>query len=264
MSDPIAFYLPDGDGFVATELTRGPWSELHQHGGPPSALMARAIERRVAKSGKALRAARVTVEFLRPITITRFTVATETLRTGRKVEGVGATLRAGDDVVARANALFIRERPLELDAAERARLEPGPDAARPFEFPFFRGRISYSSAFETRWVHGTFGQGPAGAWFRLRVPVVAGETPSPLQRVVVAADSGNGISVALDLGRFTFINPDLTVYLHRYPRGEWVGLDSATTPEPDGVGLADTRLFDAEGAIGRSAQSLVIDERAPA
>lgn len=264
MSDPVAFYLPDGDGFVATELTRGPWSELHQHGGPPSALLARAIERHVAESGKQLRAARVSVEFLRPITITRFTVETETLRTGRKVQSVGATLRSGDEVVARASALFIRERRLDLAEPERARLEPGPDAARPFEFPFFRDRVSYSSAFETRWVRGTFGQGPAAVWFRLRYAIVLGEAPSPLQRVLVAADSGNGISVVLDLARFTFINPDLTVYLHRYPRGEWVGLDSATTPEPDGVGLADTRLFDAEGAIGRSAQSLVVDERAPA
>jgi len=29
------FFVPDGDGFVATVSTRGPWSPTHQHGGPP-------------------------------------------------------------------------------------------------------------------------------------------------------------------------------------------------------------------------------------
>lgn len=261
MADPSAFFLPDGDGFIATQLTRGPWSLSHQHGGPPSALMARAIERHVAEGETARRAARVTIEFLRPIAITRLSVATETLRQGRKVELVGATLRADGDVVARATAVLMRERPLELAEPERARLEPGPVDAPLFGFPFFPDCVSYDRGFEARWVRGTFGQGPAAVWFRMRYPLVAGETPSPLQRVLIAADSGNGISVVLNLARFTFINPDLTVYLHRYPRGEWVGLDAATTPEPDGIGLADTRLFDVEGSIGRSAQSLVIEER---
>jgi hypothetical protein len=30
-----ALFEPDQDVFVPTELTRGPWSPLAQHGGPP-------------------------------------------------------------------------------------------------------------------------------------------------------------------------------------------------------------------------------------
>ena len=69
-------------------------------------------------------------------------------------------------------------------------------------------------------------------WIRLRCGVVAGEVPSPLERVVAVADFGNGISSALPFLEFRFINPDLTVYLHRLPVGEWVCLDAVTYP-PD-------------------------------
>ena len=44
---PTCFYQPDdeADCFHATAWTRGPWSFEHQHGGPPAALLARAVER---------------------------------------------------------------------------------------------------------------------------------------------------------------------------------------------------------------------------
>ncbi len=85
--------------------------------------------------------------------------------------------------------------------------------------------------------------GPAVCWMRMRHPLLAGEEPTPLQRVLVAADSGNGISSTLDFRRFVFINVDLTVHLHRLPAGEWVCLDSLTIPEPNGQGMSDTLLL---------------------
>ena len=96
-------------------------------------------------------------------------------------------------------------------------------------------------------------------WFRLRVPVVAGEEPTPLQRVAAAADFGNGVSAALERGRYLFINPDLTITLHRPPAGEWVGLDAVTHAEAHGVGLAESALYDEHGRIGRSVQTLLVD-----
>jgi hypothetical protein len=96
---------------------------------------------------------------------------------------------------------------------------------------------------------------------RMGVPLLPGEEPSPLQRVLVAADSGNGVSAALDWRRYLFINVDLSVHLHRMPEGEWVCLDAVTLPQPNGVGMADTALFDERGPIGRAAQTLLVDER---
>ncbi len=51
------------------------------------------------------------------------------------------------------------------------------------------------------------------------------------------------------------------MHLHRMPEGEWVCLDAVTLPEPNGVGMADTRLFDERGAIGRAVQTLLVGER---
>jgi len=92
-------------------------------------------------------------------------------------------------------------------------------------------------------------------------PLVEGEEPSPLQRVLTVADSGNGVSGALDYRRFLFINTDLSVHLHRMPEGEWVCLEARTFPEPNGVGLADTALYDERGRIGRAAQTLLVRAR---
>jgi hypothetical protein len=102
-------------------------------------------------------------------------------------------------------------------------------------------------------------KGPAAVWFRLQVPIVAGEDTSPLQRVAAAADFGNGISSTLERGAYLFINPDLTIYLHDQPTTEWVGLDAASAIEPFGIGLASGVLHDERGVIGRSLQGLLVD-----
>ncbi len=95
----------------------------------------------------------------------------------------------------------------------------------------------------------------------MRMPLVEGEVPSSLQRVLTAADSASGISGALDFSRWVYVNPDLTVHLHRAVEGPWVCLDAATTPEASGVGLAAASLYDRRGPVGRSAQSLFVAPR---
>jgi len=114
---------------------------------------------------------------------------------------------------------------------------------------------------EARIARGTFFRGPCAVWFRLRHPLVAGEEPSAIQRVAVAADSGNGISSVLDFGRFVFVNSDLTINLLRRPQGEWICIDAQTLVGPDGNGLAEARIFDEQGLAGRSTQSLPIRMR---
>ena len=255
---PSSFFTRDGERFVATALTRGPWSDDAQHGGPPAALLARAIER---EAGEAF-LARLTVELLRPIPIATFDVRTTVLRPGRKVRLFQASLLHEGVELARATGLALAEAPVALPArAPRTAGLPSPQASAPFEFPFFRNAIGYQSAMEIRVARGRFGEGAMAAWMRMRFPLVAGETPSPLQRVAVAADAGNGISVALDVERYTFINPDLTIHLHRRLAGEWLCLDATTDPEPNGVGLAQTQLSDESGPIGRSLQSLLVSAR---
>jgi len=86
--------------------------------------------------------------------------------------------------------------------------------------------------------------------------------PAPgLCRVAAAADFGNGISAVLSpLDGYVFINPDLTIYLHRLPVSEWVCLDAETRVQPHGVGAADSQIYDERGPIGRSVQSLLVEK----
>ncbi|MEW5854134.1 MAG: thioesterase family protein [Myxococcota bacterium] len=255
-----AFFIPDGDRFLPTDHTRGPWSAEHQHGGPPSALLARAIEQ-VPTGGLPMLVTRMTVELLRAVPISPLTVRTEVLRPGKKVQLVGASLLSNDVELVRATALRIRTADVTFSFPPPPPPHPLPDAATPFVFPFFRERTGYHRAMEVRIARGTFGTGALTAWMRMLHPLLPDEKPTPLQRVMIAADSGNGLSVALDVSRYTFINPDLTVHLHRHPVGEWVCLDAVTLPEHHGVGLAQSALYDEQGPLGRSLQSLLLEAR---
>ena len=81
-------------------------------------------------------------------------------------------------------------------------------------------------------------------------------------RVAAAADFGNGVSSVVDWNAgWVFINPDLTVYLHRLPVGEWVAVDAVTHASHRGLGYAEVALYDEEGRIGRSVQGLLFDYR---
>ncbi len=262
---PESIYLPDGAGsdgerFVATELARGPWDPNAQHGGAPSALMARAIERH--EPGPATHVARLTIELLRPVPLGPLEVRTRTLRPGKKVQLVEAAIVADGTEVARAVGLRMREKPLDIPGATRAadQLEVGPDAADRFAFERV-GPISFGGAMEIAPVRGGIDTvGGATVWFRLTVPLVAGEENSPLMRVAAAADFGNGVSAVVDWNAgWMFINPDLTIYLSRYPVTEWVAIDAVTHASDQGVGFAEAGIYDEVGRIGRSVQSLLFD-----
>jgi hypothetical protein len=262
---PDAFYEPDGGRYRATELTRGPWDPGSQHAGPPSGLIARELERLGGDGDDAGRIGRITIEILRPVPIATLAVSARVLKPGRRVELCEATLSDDEGELMRATAWRLRTEPVELPAGIPGTAEedpPGPESAEAGEF-FPTGQdVGYHSAMDYRFVTGGFLEpGPATVWMRMRVPLVAGEEPTPLVRVMVAADSGNGVSAALDWREFLFINVDLTVHLHRYPAGEWVFLDALTLPEAGGVGLADTLLRDERGRIGRAAQTLLVDKR---
>jgi hypothetical protein len=156
--------------------------------------------------------------------------------------------------------LRIREAavPLPEGAHETGKLA---DPSEGLGWTYEGGPRNFGAAMEFAPLVGGPGQvGRATVWFRLRVPVVAGEETSPLMRVAAAADFGNGVSAVVDWnGGWMFINPDLTIHLSRYPRGEWVALEAVTHASDDGIGFAESGLYDEEGRIGRSVQSLLFD-----
>jgi hypothetical protein len=260
MSD--ALFDKDGDSFLPSEITRGPWSPDALHGGPVAALLAGLAEGLPRSAPMA--AARITIELLRPVPLAPLRGAARVLRPGRKVMLAESSLHAGESEVARATLLFVRtlDQPLpEETLGGSAAVPPGPDTVPRTKPIWDAGLPAYHrDAVEHRVVRGAWGRpGPCTDWIRLRVPVVAGEPTTPFQRVAAAADFGNGISAALPFGEWRFINPDLTIHVARLPRGEWVCLDAVTWPEALGIGVAESELFDESGRIGRSLQTLLLE-----
>lgn len=257
MSDAF-FEQLDDDLFRATRWTIGPWGPDAQHAGPPTALLGRAVEGLAPDSSHV---ARVTAEILRPVPIADLRVEAEIVRPGRSVRLAEARLVAGAETVMAVRAWIIRTETLDLPAPAAPPPRPLPADEGTLQFED-RAETDYIASMQWSFVEGSFFEpGPATAWLRMRRPLVAGESPSPLQRVLTAADSASGISGALDFSRWVYVNPDLTVYLHRELEGEWVCLEAATTPEPTGVGLTTSVLHDPRGPLGRTGQSLFVAPR---
>ncbi|MCF8198858.1 MAG: thioesterase family protein [Sulfuritalea sp.] len=259
---PTAAFAEQPDGsFRASGLTRGPWHPDHQHAGPPTALVMRAIER-VAAEMELDHIGRLTANLLRPVPIADLSVSVTTEYAGRNAAHLAAVLISGGKEIARFTALAQRAATLEMPSGLPG--HPLPRAPASFadspavRFPFLLDSIGYPDLVETRVAAGDFFRGPCASWFRMRHPLVEGEAPSAYQRVAVAADSGNGISAILDFKRYTFVNFDLTINLLRRPRGESICIDAQTLVGPDGGGLSESRIYDEDGLIGRGTQSLLI------
>lgn len=259
---PASAYVPVGEGrWRSSELTRGPWDPGHQHAGPPIALVARQIERAAALLGLT-HVARLTANLLRPIPIAELAVAVQTDYAGRNVAHLSAVLSSGGKELARFTALAQREAEVPIPAGLPG--HPLPQAPKPVEssrparFPFSSLGVGYPDLMEGRVAEGEFFHGPCAIWFRLRRPLIEGEEPSPIERVAVAADSGNGISAILDFKRYLFVNSDLTINLLRRPAGEWICIEARTLVGPSSGGIAEARIYDSAGLIGRSTQSLAV------
>jgi acyl-Coa thioesterase superfamily protein/acyl-CoA thioesterase superfamily protein len=258
---PASAYVPEGASWRSSDLTRGPWDPGHQHAGPPIALVARQIELAAASLGLT-HMARLTANLLRPIPIAQLSVAVQTDYAGRNVAHFSATLSSGGKSVALFTALVQRE--ADLAVPEGLPGHPLPRAPRPpesspaAEFPFGADFTGYPDLVECRVAEGGFFRGPCAIWFRLRRPLIEGEAPSPIERVAVAADSGNGISAILDFKRFLFVNSDLSINLLRRPEGEWICIEARTLLGPSSGGIAEARIYDTTGLVGRSIQSLAL------
>jgi hypothetical protein len=245
--------------FVATELGRGPWDPKALHGGAPAALLIRAFERLPGAEGLGL--ARVTYEFMRPVPVGPLEVRAEIVRPGRRVRLLEAAILVEGNEVVKARGLQVQGADAGAGAGESTPPPPGPEHGRTPELRVPHHPMFAFDAVEIVFVAGGWGRGPCTAWFRLRSPIVAGETPTPLQRLAAAGDFGNGISAMLSWDDYLYINPDLTLYLERHPVGDWICLESQTRISADGIGVAESVLYDERGRVGRATQALLVAPR---
>ena len=207
---------------------------------------------------------RFTCEILRAIPVGEITVAARVARPGRSVELIEASASADGREVARATAWRVRR---TESTSVKPRFPAPPDLPdipdrSAGAWTVGPGGAGYFWALDWRAARGNFTEpGPATVWARMRYPLVPDEEPGPLERVLIIADSGNGISWELDVNRWHFINPELTVHLHREAVGEWICLDAQTAISAGGTGLATSVLSDLDGPVGVGAQSLFVAPR---
>ncbi|MDQ3737900.1 MAG: thioesterase family protein [Actinomycetota bacterium] len=252
------FTTDDGELFRPTQHTRGPWDPNACHAGPPTGLIARAAERAVPDK----RLARLNVDLLRPIPFAGFRVVLKVTRSGRAVASTSATLA---DETGRACATAI-----SLHVATPGGGGEFPDGfeppvladAKPGAFPITRllhGLPGFSGdGVAVRYPRGEHPEpGPTMLWMST-VPLLPDEEPSPFQRICPLADCGNAISRWVDPSEMGFVNADLTIMLHRNPRGEWLGSRATSSWHDDGTALADALLFDEHGSVGRALQTVLL------
>jgi len=251
----------DGSRVTATPFSAGPWDSTMQHGGAPTALVARAAER--FPSERPMRVARLTVDLLRPVPVGVLDIETEVIREGRKIQLLQVRLLSAGKECVRATVLKLRDEAQALPPHEGFRAldlqAPSEDEPRSEGFGASQG---FGSGVSAKIVRGRWGEsGAAAVWFRAERPIVDGEETSSLMRAALTADFSNGVSAVLDFQQFTFINADLSVSFSRNPVGTWILLDAETWVGDSGGALACARLADRDGYFGRAVQSVLIQSR---
>lgn len=254
-------FTREGDAFLPSPWAGSPWSEDQQHGAVMLGLLARAVE--TFPSDEPRQVTRLTVDMMRAAPMARVETRCAAVRTGRWVETLEASLLAGGEEYARATAMRFRVHALDTSSL---RMGPAPRAVRD---PSQEWSLPRGIRFFARCVQMNPGDGARGrmVWYRMRVPLVAGETPSGFQLAAAMADFAYGTPMVLrarsDPGflpdrDFTQINPDTTLNLLRAPRGEWIGLESELELGDTGAGVATATVWDESGAVGSVTQSVLV------
>ncbi|OBI78228.1 thioesterase family protein [Mycobacterium sp. E740] len=252
---------PLGERFRATDLVRSTWSAAIQHGAPVSALLVRALERCDARDDTRL--SRVLIDLLGGVPAEGdLWVRSRIERSGKQIELVAAEMLApGPDGEPRpvAKASGWRLKTIDTRAlvhAPEPPLRPLAEArSRDMKKDWDR---NYVHSLDWRWLTKPMSQGPGESWLRPEADLVSGETMTPLQRLFAVADDANGIGTKLDIRKWTFMNTDLAVHVHRIPEGEWIGIRAETNYGPDGVGTTLGTLFDETGPVGAIQQSVLV------
>jgi len=252
------FTTEDNLWFKPTDHTRGPWHEHHCHAGPPTGLVARALQRALPT----YRLTRLTINLARPIPYAGFRIETQLQHQGRTVAHASATIiDEQEKICASASSLHMQPQPphplptheISIGTPEEAVLGAFPIQSTLHDKPGFNG-----DGVETRYPPGQSGNpGPTIAWLKT-VPLLTTEEPTPFERICPLADCGNAFGRNAEVDEVNFMNPDLTILLHRDPQGLWLGTQAQGFWESNGIGMSDALLFDHKGVVGRAIQTLLL------
>ena len=246
------------DTFESTDITCSNWDPAIQHGSPPLALLTKAIEEQLA--GSALRIGRLTLDILGAIPVAPVRVRAWVERPGRRISLRTAEMTLADDSrpVARVTAWALATDDTSGVVSDRypplveGRTQPLP--AHWWGLSGYLGSVDFRPQLDDL-------SGAAVFWLSPRAQLVEGEDATPLQNLTLVVDCVNGIGATLDFQKFTFMNTDTIVHLHRLPAGDDFAIRARASIGPDGVGANSSEIFDRSGFIGTCAQTLLVQHR---
>ena len=251
------FFRRDGERFVPTLATRGPWDPKSLHGRVVIGLLGREIERRFGDPDFV--PARLTVDMYRLPDLSPIEVVVRPVREGSRLRLIEAELFSGGKSSARATCQFLRR---TEPPPGRVWSPPNWDAPAPRDIPEPEDRRGgLGGMWATRPITGAFGDvGPRRIWMSEVRDLIEGEAWTPFSRVAVAADFASPFANAGDAG-LGYINSDVTIYLARVPVGEWVGFEVIDHQAADGVAIAACALYDESGRIGQASVAALAQRR---
>lgn len=243
--------------FKPTGHASGAWRSDEQHFSPLGGLIVHAIERtRAVEHSDELLLSRISFDILGKIDLDTFDIEVTTIRPGRTIELVEATVLIAGRTVVRARAWFLARQDTSAVTGGADEPLPAPESGTPAQLST-RWPGGFIASLDARTI-GTPRPGRATAWATTPVTLVAGEDASRLAAYVSLIDLANGLAVRQEPTEWMFPNLDLTIHLHRQPAGDWTGLDTTVVFGSDGTGLTSTVLHDPHGPVGRAEQTLTV------
>ncbi len=268
-----ALFEREGDRYLPTELSIGPWDPEALHGGPVTGLLAHVLESHDHDEAEPFELVRLSAELTRPTPRRALSVEATTTHPGRRIRRVMAVLRCDGVEVAHATGLRVRsgERAPDVPSNAVALEGVGGGVVGDLAAPAFPDQVTdpatvlrvgwvafHSDALEYRLVEGDpWAAGPATAWLRLRVPLLCGVPMTARTTMAAVSDMGSGLSWDLSPDGRPTINTDVIVHYVRVPTSDWLCLSARSVIGPGGIGWAETHLFDRAGLTARVDQTLV-------
>ncbi len=253
--------LDDGR-YRPTVHTGGAWNADEIHFSPLGGLIVHAIDLHRAAHAPGTeqpgtkQLGRISFDILGFLAAQDCTISVETIRPGRTIELIEASVAIGGRTAVLARAWFIDVVDTASVAGGEPDALPGPDglAVWPMDDTWPGG---YIDSLEVRPLRPPV-PGRATGWLGTDTKLVEGEDASAHASFIALVDTANGIAVRQPPTSWLYPNLDLTIHLYRQPVGSWVGLDTTVTFGPAGHGLTSSVLHDTTGPVGRAEQILTI------
>ena len=248
-ADPI--FSADGNDWVPHIEASGPFRGLH--GGAVSGLTVAVMEHMAREEDFGIPTT-ATVFILRPAPSERLQTRVTPLRVGGRIAILESELMAGEKLIAKATAAFVKPIDLpELAAVEVPKTPVDPASLPAWQRTSNHDRVTFFDALDIR------DDGKGTKWGRMKRPMMPYDAPF----ASLFALSDNGTPYWLSGTQFWpprwgFPNIDVALHVSRPRVGEWVGVTPKSDWRAEGNGLTEAVIHDEQGWLGRGCQTVVV------